>query len=69
MPREASGVDVAGCPRLVIESETCGQMYRGEKHYRTIDERTWDAKRRILDMDERNVRAPSHLADPRVLFV
>lgn len=55
MPREASGIDVAGCPRLVIESETCGHMYRGEKHYRTIDERTWDANRRIGDMDERRV--------------
>jgi aminocarboxymuconate-semialdehyde decarboxylase len=55
MPREASAVTVAGCPRLEIESETCGHMYRGEKHYRTIDERTWDAPRRILDMDENGV--------------
>jgi aminocarboxymuconate-semialdehyde decarboxylase len=39
MPREASEIVVAGCPRLVIESETCGQMYRGDAHYRTIDER------------------------------
>jgi len=55
MPREASALSVAGAPRLVIESETCGQMYRGDTHYRTIDERTWDAGRRILDMDEREV--------------
>ncbi len=55
MPREAEAVVLAGCPRLVIESETCGQMYRGEKHYRTIDERTWDANRRIADMDARQV--------------
>ena len=55
MPRSASEIVVPGCPRLVIESETCGQMYRGEQHYRTIDERTWDAARRIGDMDERNV--------------
>lgn len=55
MPREASDVAVPGCPSLVIESETCGQMYRGEKHYRTIDERTWDANRRIGDMDAREI--------------
>ncbi len=55
MPRDASEVDVAGCPRLVIESETCGHMYRGQKHYRTIDDRTWDAARRIRDMDAHNV--------------
>jgi aminocarboxymuconate-semialdehyde decarboxylase len=55
MPRDASAIDVAGCPRLVIESDTCGQMYRGKQHYRTIDERTWDAARRIRDMDARNV--------------
>ncbi len=55
MPREASDITVAGCPRLVIESETCGQMYRGEKHYRTIDERTWDASRRIGDMDANRI--------------
>lgn len=55
MPREASAVSLAGCPRLEIESETCGQMYRGATHYRTIDERTWDARRRIVDMDEREI--------------
>ena len=55
MPRDASDVDVAGCPRPVIESDTCGHMYRGQNHYRTIDERTWDAARRIRDMDERMV--------------
>jgi aminocarboxymuconate-semialdehyde decarboxylase len=52
MPREASAVRVAGCPRLEIVSDTCGEMYRGDAHYRTIDERTWDVKRRVLDMDE-----------------
>jgi aminocarboxymuconate-semialdehyde decarboxylase len=55
MPREAGDVALPGCPRLVIESETCGQMYRGEKHYRTIDERTWDVKRRVVDMDAREI--------------
>jgi aminocarboxymuconate-semialdehyde decarboxylase len=55
MPREASAITVAGCPRLEIESDTCGQMYRGATHYRTIDDRTWDAKRRIRDMDDREV--------------
>ena len=55
MPREASAVAVPGCPRLEVESETCGQMYRGDKHYRTIDERTWDAKRRIGDMDANGI--------------
>jgi aminocarboxymuconate-semialdehyde decarboxylase len=55
MPRAASEIVVAGCPRLAIESETCGQMYRGEQHYRTIDDRTWSAARRLVDMDERNI--------------
>ena len=30
-------------------------MYEGAKHYRTIDERCWDAQRRVNDMDERKI--------------
>ena len=44
-----------GCTALEIETPTCGQLYEGGKHYRTIDERCWDAKRRIGDMDERGI--------------
>ncbi|HXP94734.1 MAG TPA: amidohydrolase family protein [Candidatus Binatia bacterium] len=41
----------ADWPRLAIEAPDCGQLYRGEAHYRTIDDRSWDASRRIADMD------------------
>ena len=55
IPETVASFEADGCTRLVIESPTCGQMYEGDKHYRTIDERCWDAKRRIGDMDERNI--------------
>src|SRR5476649_2722153 len=55
IPESVASFEADGCTRLVIESPTCGQMYEGDKHYRTIDERCWDAKRRIGDMDERNI--------------
>jgi aminocarboxymuconate-semialdehyde decarboxylase len=38
-------------PRLVVETPQCGQLYRGAVHYRTIDDRSWDGPRRIVDMD------------------
>jgi aminocarboxymuconate-semialdehyde decarboxylase len=41
----------ANWPRLVVETPTCGTLYRGEAHYRTIDDRSWDGPRRIADMD------------------
>jgi aminocarboxymuconate-semialdehyde decarboxylase len=44
-----------GCTSFEIETPTCGQLYEGGKHYRTIDERCWDADRRIADMDERGI--------------
>jgi aminocarboxymuconate-semialdehyde decarboxylase len=55
IPQSVESFEADGCTRLVIESPTCGQMYEGDKHYRTIDERCWDATRRIGDMDRRNV--------------
>lgn len=41
----------ADWPRLAIETPQCGQLYRGEAHYRTIDDRSWEGPRRIVDMD------------------
>lgn len=41
----------ADWPGLALESPQCGQLYRGETHYRTIDDRSWDGPRRIADMD------------------
>jgi aminocarboxymuconate-semialdehyde decarboxylase len=55
IPAEAAGFDAPGCVRLALESPTCGQLYHGDRHYRTIDERSWDAARRIVDMDARGV--------------
>jgi len=55
IPRAAEAFAAANCPRLVVESETCGHLYRGEQHYRTIDERSWSPARRIADMDAREV--------------
>lgn len=55
IPDTVANYNADGCTRLVIETPTCGQLYEGEKHYRTIDERCWDAARRIADMDERGI--------------
>jgi aminocarboxymuconate-semialdehyde decarboxylase len=55
IPRAAEHFAADKCPSLVIESETCGNLYRGGQHYRLIDERSWDATRRIADMDAREV--------------
>lgn len=55
IPESISQFEADGCTRLVIESPTCGQMYEKGKHYRTIDDRCWDAQRRINDMDARGV--------------
>jgi aminocarboxymuconate-semialdehyde decarboxylase len=55
IPQTVADFHAEGCTRLVLESPVCGRMYEGDKHYRTIDERCWDAKRRIGDMDERNI--------------
>jgi len=55
MPAGVAEFRADGCTRLEIETPTCGQLYNGERHYRTIDERCWDAQRRINDMDERGI--------------
>jgi aminocarboxymuconate-semialdehyde decarboxylase len=55
IPDAAATFRADGCTRLEIETPTCGQMYEGAKHYRTIDERCWDAQRRVNDMDERKI--------------
>jgi aminocarboxymuconate-semialdehyde decarboxylase len=53
IPRAVEGLKHAHSdwPRLAIEAPQCGQLYRGEAHYRTIDDRSWDGPRRIADMD------------------
>jgi aminocarboxymuconate-semialdehyde decarboxylase len=55
IPDSAATYRAAGTTKLEIETPTCGQLYENGKHYRTIDERCWDAQRRISDMDERNI--------------
>lgn len=55
IPESIAHFSAPGCTQLVIETPTCGQLYEGGKHYRTIDERCWDAERRIRDMDERGI--------------
>jgi aminocarboxymuconate-semialdehyde decarboxylase len=40
---------------MVIDAPDCGRLFRGEKVDRTVDERTWDAARRIRDMDQHRV--------------
>jgi aminocarboxymuconate-semialdehyde decarboxylase len=55
IPATVTKFEADGCTRLEIETPTCGQMYEKGKHYRTIDERCWDAQRRVNDMDERGI--------------
>jgi aminocarboxymuconate-semialdehyde decarboxylase len=55
IPAGVSKFEADGCTRLEIESPTCGQMYEKGQHYRTIDERCWDAQRRVNDMDESGI--------------
>ncbi len=55
IPRGLAGYRAGGCARLEIETPTCGQLYNGEQHYRTIDDRCWDVQPRIAEMDERGI--------------
>ena len=55
MPRSLDGYRAAGCVRLEIASPSCAQLYDGERHYRKIDNRSWDATRRLGDMDARAI--------------
>jgi aminocarboxymuconate-semialdehyde decarboxylase len=55
IPDGLTTYNAEGCTRFEIETPTCGQLFQGGKHYRTIDDRCWDAQRRVADMDERNV--------------
>jgi aminocarboxymuconate-semialdehyde decarboxylase len=55
IPRTAEHFDAHVCPTLVCDSDTVGNLYRGGKHYRLIDDRSWSAARRIVDMDARDV--------------
>ena len=55
IPQGVAGYRAEGCARLEIETPSCGQLYNGERHYRTIDDRCWDVARRIGDMDERGL--------------
>ena len=57
VPRElASFADAAGAvPRLVIENDRCGHLARNGVAFRALDDRSWDAARRIADMDAAEV--------------
>jgi aminocarboxymuconate-semialdehyde decarboxylase len=44
-----------GWPRLVHDGACDADIYYAGKHYRRIDERSWDAERRIRDMDAESV--------------
>jgi aminocarboxymuconate-semialdehyde decarboxylase len=44
-----------GWPRLVHDGACDADIYSAEKHYRRIDERSWDVERRIKDMDAEGV--------------
>ena len=53
VPREIEsfGAPVPGWPRLVLEGACRGHMARDGTPFRALDERSWDAARRIADMD------------------
>ena len=55
IPRAVQDFRADGCTRLELESPSCGHLYNGLQHYRTIDDRSWDARRRLADMDSRGV--------------
>lgn len=42
-------------PGMVFTAPQCGQLFRGDRLDRDVDERTWDAARRVRDMDEHRV--------------
>ncbi len=50
-----AGRDLAGCVRLTLTGPTTGDLHRDGRHYRALDERSWNVERRIADMDERGV--------------
>ena len=47
--------DLAGCVRFTRTAPDKGELHRNGRHYRAIDDRSWDVARRIADMDERGV--------------
>lgn len=55
IPRAAERFAGDACPTLVCDSDTVGNLYRGGQHYRLIDDRSWSAARRIVDMDAREI--------------
>ena len=53
VPREiaAFGMQAPGWPRLVLADACSGHLERDGVAFRALDERSWDAARRIADMD------------------
>jgi len=53
LSRAAEGFDApsASWPRLAVDDAGCGQLTRDGVAFRDVDSRSWDAARRIADMD------------------
>ncbi len=71
-----------GWPTLLHTGLCQADIYNAGKHYRSIDDRSWEPERRIKDMDAEGVniqvlspghrhpgRAGSHPIDPRPLLM
>ena len=53
LSRAAEGFDAPSpsWPRLAVDDAGCGQLTRDGVAFRDVDARSWDANRRIADMD------------------
>jgi aminocarboxymuconate-semialdehyde decarboxylase len=51
LSRVAEGFDAPAWPRLNVDAAGCGQLTRNGVPFRDVDARSWDAGRRIGDMD------------------
>jgi aminocarboxymuconate-semialdehyde decarboxylase len=68
LPRDPTGGEIGAWPS--VHCEACGrkaQVFMGQKPFRDIDERSWDAERRVADMDEDGVAAQALSPMPELL--
>jgi aminocarboxymuconate-semialdehyde decarboxylase len=68
LPSDPTGGSITAWPS--VHCEACGrkaQVRVGQKPFRDIDERSWDADRRVADMDEDGVSAQALSPMPELL--
>jgi aminocarboxymuconate-semialdehyde decarboxylase len=68
LPRDPTGGEIGAWPS--VHCQACGRLAKvmvGQKPFRDIDERSWDADRRVADMDADGVTAQALSPMPELL--